>query len=247
MPNFFDNSSSNKTSAIASFKDILSSSQASPTEPSTQSWIWLFLVRTRGFPQAIASRPLVVKDSYFEGITNKSQSTKASCFSLLYNGPVTITLSDRSHSAILRLRASMYPSSGPTIANLTSDSESANSLKASINKSRPFISWTLPMKIISLSSLDILNFSLNIPSSGKSEYSSMFIPRGTISILSSSTPIFKYCSFSTSVKAKTLEAPWSILKPKTLSKIFFNPSFWKKGRTEPWAWTTYGMPYLRAK
>lgn len=56
--------------------------------------MWLFFVNNMIFEQAIASRLLVVNDSYLECITNKLQSSKASFFPLPNKRPVNITFSD---------------------------------------------------------------------------------------------------------------------------------------------------------
>ncbi len=77
----------------------------------------IILVKINGFPQAIASKPLVVNDSYCEGIINISQSTIASILSLLNKGPVIIIFSSRSRSAITFFNSAKNPLSGPIIAN----------------------------------------------------------------------------------------------------------------------------------
>lgn len=101
----------------------------------------------------------------------------------------------------------------------------SNLLNPLISKSRPLILLSLPINIINLSSEEILNFSLNLPYSGRLSYSFRSIPRGTISMFLLETPIFKYCNFSVSVRAKTLFASYNILNPQVLSNIFLSFSF----------------------
>ena len=81
FPNFSHKLSSFNKVFMQLDRSSSSNSHMRPTLSLTHVWMWLFFVKIRGFEHAIASRPLVVNDSYLDGMTNRSQSTKASCFS----------------------------------------------------------------------------------------------------------------------------------------------------------------------
>ena len=96
FPNFSHKFSSFNKVFIQLDRSSSSNSHMRPTLSLTHVWMWLFFVKIRGFEHAIASRPLVVNDSYLEGITKISQSTRASILSLPVNTPGNMTLSFKS-------------------------------------------------------------------------------------------------------------------------------------------------------